>query len=73
MIGGYDGTARLSGVDCLDLTEEKPQWHSVAPMTYRRGLAGVCTYQGQYPLRFNPCIARTLYGFNLVVNQIKCH
>ena len=48
VIGGYDGTSRLNSVDCLDLTEDcGPQWRTVAPMQHRRGLAGVCTYQGE--------------------------
>jgi len=47
VIGGYDGTARLGSVDCLDLAEDDTRWHAVAPMHHRRGLAGACTYQGE--------------------------
>lgn len=46
VIGGYNGTARLSAVDCLDLGDSEAQWQPVAPMHHRRGLAGACTYQG---------------------------
>ena len=46
VLGGYDGTARLSSVEVLDLSESEPQWRPVTPMIYRRGLAGVCAYQG---------------------------
>jgi len=46
VIGGYNGTARLSAVDCLDLSDSEPHWQQVAPMHHRRGLAGACTYQG---------------------------
>ncbi|KAK2158059.1 hypothetical protein LSH36_178g05055 [Paralvinella palmiformis] len=45
VLGGYDGTARLSSVEVLDLSESEPQWRPVTPMIYRRGLAGVCAYQ----------------------------
>ena len=47
VIGGYDGQARLNAVECLDLSAEEPSWHSVAPMTQRRGLAGVTVYKGE--------------------------
>ena len=47
VIGGYDGNSRLNSVECIDFGEEEPQWHNVAPMHQRRGLAGVCTYQGE--------------------------
>ena len=46
VIGGYNGTARLSAVDCLDLSDDDACWQPVAPMHHRRGLAGACTYQG---------------------------
>ena len=46
VIGGYNGTARLSAVDCLDLGDGEARWQPVAPMHHRRGLAGACTYQG---------------------------
>ena len=46
VIGGYDGNSRLNTVECIDLSEEDLSWHNVAPMHQRRGLAGVCTYQG---------------------------
>ncbi len=46
VIGGYDGQSRLSTVESLDLVEEKAAWQAVAPMHHRRGLAGVCVYQG---------------------------
>jgi len=46
VIGGYNGTARLSAVDCLDLSDSEALWQPVAPMHHRRGLAGACTYQG---------------------------
>jgi len=46
VIGGYNGTARLSAVDCLDLSDNEACWQPVAPMHHRRGLAGACTYQG---------------------------
>lgn len=42
VIGGYDGQSRLCTVECLDLSEEEPAWQLVAPMSQRRGLAGVC-------------------------------
>ncbi|XP_041348810.1 kelch-like protein 12 [Gigantopelta aegis] len=45
-IGGYDGQLRLNTVECLDLTLDKPTWHSVAQMNDRRGLACSCVYQG---------------------------
>lgn len=45
-VGGYDGTCRLNAVICLDMADPDPQWQNVAPMHQRRGLAGVCTYQG---------------------------
>ena len=48
VIGGYDGTSRLNSVESIDTSEEEPQWQSVAPMHQRRGLAGVCTYQGKW-------------------------
>ena len=46
VLGGYDGTCRLNTVNCLDFSEDDPHWHTVAPMNQRRGLAGVCSYQG---------------------------
>ena len=46
VLGGYDGTQRLSSVECIDLADDDAQWVSAAPMHKRRGLAGVCTYQG---------------------------
>ena len=46
VIGGYDGQARLNAVECLDLSAEEPAWHSVSPMSQRRGLAGVTVYKG---------------------------
>ncbi|XP_013401829.1 kelch-like protein 12 [Lingula anatina] len=45
VIGGYDGQSRLSLVECLDISQDKPAWHAVAPMHHRRGLAGGCVYQ----------------------------
>ena len=47
VIGGYDGQARLNNVECLDLSAVEPEWHSVAPMLHRRGLAGVTVYKGE--------------------------
>ncbi|KAL5015190.1 hypothetical protein ScPMuIL_009460 [Solemya velum] len=41
VIGGYDGQSRLNTVECLDLSESEPTWHTTASMTQRRGLAGV--------------------------------
>ncbi|XP_033120037.1 kelch-like protein 12 [Anneissia japonica] len=42
VIGGYDGTARLNLVECLDCCkEEKAKWTRLSPMNTRRGLAGV--------------------------------
>lgn len=75
VIGGYDGTARLSSVDCLDLVEEEPQWHSVAPMNHRRGLAGVTVYQGaliSYHLRWLPGYEPKLHLYT-VNNNVKKH
>ena len=46
IIGGYDGQSRLSLVECLDLSQDDPQWQSVACMSQRRGLAGVTVYKG---------------------------
>ena len=50
VIGGYDGQSRLSTVECLDLVEDKATWQTVSPMHHRRGLAGVCVYQGETKL-----------------------
>jgi hypothetical protein len=47
VIGGYDGQNRLNSVEVLDFSDDDPQWHTVAPMQHRRGLAGVCVYQGK--------------------------
>lgn len=47
MIGGYDGQSRLNTVECLDMSSEDPSWQSVASMTQRRGLAGVCVFNGK--------------------------
>lgn len=46
VIGGYDGQSRLSTVECLDLSDDEPTWHTAASMTQRRGLAGVCVHKG---------------------------
>jgi len=48
VIGGYNGTARLNAVDCLDLSDAEAHWQPVTPMHHRRGLAGACTYLGVY-------------------------
>ena len=55
VIGGYDGQARLNAVECLDLSAEEPAWRSVAPMTQRRGLAGVTVYKGMQRLSETVC------------------
>lgn len=47
VIGGYDGHVRLNTVDCLDLSDETPDWVTVASMHHRRGLAAACSYQGE--------------------------
>ncbi len=46
VIGGYDGQSRLSTVECIDVIDDNPSWQTVSPMHHRRGLAGVCVYQG---------------------------
>ena len=53
IIGGYDGQLRLSLVECLDLNVDDPQWQAVAPMSQRRGLAGVCVYRGKKCADYN--------------------
>ena len=66
VIGGYDGTARLNSVDCLELYEDEPRWHSVAPMSHRRGLAGVTVYQGIITLDYfvlQGFIVKTLFMY----------
>jgi len=62
VIGGYNGTARLSAVDCLDLSDGEARWQPVAPMHHRRGLAGACTYQG-------PCSSSTVVSYSAAHRQ----
>ena len=45
IIGGYDTKTRLKSVERLDLTEENPQWQSVAPLLFRRALPAVCVHR----------------------------
>ena len=46
VVGGYDGKSRLALVEKLDFGLEKLQWETVTSMHQRRGLAGICVYQG---------------------------
>ena len=77
VIGGYDGQARLNAVECLDLSAEDPSWHSVAPMTQRRGLAGVTVYKGEWNnlglmikvASFTPSVGNHFFAYHRVLKH----
>lgn len=77
VIGGYDGQARLNAVECLDLSAEEPTWRSVAPMSQRRGLAGVTVYKGEINsfyvgfLKKTHCVCNWINSFALMEMQLK--
>ena len=53
-IGGYDGTGRLSSVECYDVITQ--EWTPSASMIHRRGLAGAAVLNG---------MTRISYGMRL--------
>ena len=45
-VGGFDGAARVSSAEKLDLEQERPVWTPVAPMVTRRCTLGVAVVNG---------------------------